>query len=95
MAVLVPTLPLWIASLWLSERPPLPAQLERPGAFPSAAPPAPESPLPARAPVERDLRLGAFRARLEPAPSAEARGEWNDEVQPALFRVSVERAPRS
>lgn len=77
----------------LSSSPLLPARLERPDASPGAAVPAPESPLPARVIGERDLRVGALRLHVMPAPSSEERGEWNDSLQPALFRVYVTRAP--
>jgi hypothetical protein len=54
--------------------------------------PAPEAPLPARAIGEHDFQVGRVRLHIVSAPSSEARGEWSDELQPAMFRAYLSRA---
>jgi hypothetical protein len=78
----------------LGTHPSLPARLERPDSPPGVAAPAPESPLPARAvESEGELSVGALRLRVVPAPSSEARGEWNPSLQTALFQVYFRTTP--
>jgi len=83
------------AAAWFlpSGSPLLPARLEHPGPNPGPAVPASESPLSARAIGEHALRLGGLRLHLVPAPSSEAPGEWNDPLQPDLFRIYPSRVP--
>jgi len=72
-----------------SNLPLLPTRLERPGPPPGKTAPAPVQP--ARVIGTRDLHLGPFQVRVRPAPTAAARGEWNDELQPKWFAVSARR----